>query len=309
MQTIQKLLNRTAKRQTERLDAELILAHSLGKTREWIIAHPEHAPPLLERWRFKRNVSKRMHGLPLAYITGYKTFFGLNFVVNKYTLIPRPETELLVEETLNIIKTESKNIPKKNTLLIDIGTGSGCIPISILESISKTLGNSENNQRIATIATDISGKALKIAKKNQKKHATKIKFIKQNLLPPASVLVSYLKKTDLILITANLPYLSEEQWNSESSIKYEPKAALVAPDQGLGLYKNLFRQIVDVIQKDETELKQKKIYILCEIGPCQSARLTTYIKKIIKNADIKIKKDLSGLERCFIIRIDKKLCL
>lgn len=316
MQTIRELLAQALKRGIERPDAELILAHSLGRAKEWIIAHPEFTPSLLKSWRFKRNVSKRASGLPLAYITGHKAFFGLDFLVNKHTLIPRPETELLVEQALNIMKlhglihgtsfissAEPQNTPKKNILLIDIGPGSGCIPISIL----KKLNNTEREKQVTAIATDISRQALRIARKNQKKHCVNITFKKQNLLPAnSSFLNPELKKADLIIITANLPYITKEQYASEASIQHEPKTALVAPDQGLGLYKTLFRQIEEIREMNGHDWTQKKIHILCEIDPGQSKKLKDHAQKVFKNADISIKQDLSGLDRNLIILIDKK---
>ncbi len=284
--TIKQLLTFTSKK-IAIPDAELLLSHVLKKTREFIIANPKYKTTFLQKLKFKYYTKKRYTGIPLAYITGNKEFFGLNFKVNKHTLIPRPDTEILVEKAIKEIKLHTT----KNELptLIDIGTGSGCIPISILST--------HKLENLKTYATDISNKALKIAKQNAKKHSTPITFLHGNLLEPIiknSLLVVNCK----LLIVANLPYLTERQFDSEPSIQHEPKTALVADNQGLALYEKLLEQV-----KNKLVNHCSQINILIEIDPTQTKKIISIIKKILPKTKISILTDLSGRDRVVHIRI------
>ena len=147
------------------LDAELLLAFALGKDRSFVLAHEEKTLTKIQNKKFDSLIKQRLKFVPLAHLLGYKEFFGLKFKINKNTLVPRPESELLVETALEL----SDN----NSLIIDIGTGSGCLIISVI----KNTGNKG-------IALDISNQALAVAKQNAKslKVNNKIKFIKSNLL-------------------------------------------------------------------------------------------------------------------------------
>jgi len=304
--TIPQLLQ-LASRQINNLDAELILSHILGEPREYILSHPEKNVDLLTQLKFKKFLKKRANNIPLAYITGHKEFFGLDFVVNKHTLIPRPDTEILVEEA---IKTINRQPTTGKTLLVDIGTGSGCIPISIL----KTIKTFRTSRTFTAFAIDISKKALKVAKRNAKKHNVDITFLHGNLL---KALISHKHLNTQILkhifITANLPYLTEEQYNSEPSIQHEPKSALIAKDGGLELYKKLLQQIK---QLSTTYNLQPTTYL--EIDPSQKQKIITLIKEIWPNIQVEInpaplflkkkwcwvKKDLAGQDRVVVLKID-----
>ena len=268
-QPITQLLQRASKI-IDLQEAELLLSHVLKKPKEYIISHPETNVNFFASLKYKRLVKKRCKGLPIAYLIGHKEFFGLDFLVNKYTLIPRPDTEILIEQ-----------IKSQPTILVDVGTGSGCIPISILK----------NNQTNA-YATDISKKALKIAKKNAKKHNVNITFLHGNLLEPV---FDKIKEKENIIITANLPYLTEKQFLSEKSIQHEPKSALVAKENGLALYKELLQQIKN--------LNSKQIQVFLEIDPSQSNAIIAYIKELFPRAITEIKKDLSNYDRIVIVNI------
>lgn len=131
-QTIKQLLQ-SACRQIDKLDIVLLLSFTLAKSREYFFIHDDEIVSIAAQNKFNRLVKKRQSGVPLAYITGHKEFFGLDFLVDKHTLIPRPDTEILVEEA---IKTRNKKLGAMNELiLIDVGTGSGCIPISIIKTL------------------------------------------------------------------------------------------------------------------------------------------------------------------------------
>ncbi|MBH41549.1 MAG: protein-(glutamine-N5) methyltransferase, release factor-specific [Candidatus Magasanikbacteria bacterium] len=258
------------------LDKECILAFILQKNREYIISHPEKYLSLLQKMRYLWLLRKRQNAVPLAYITKHKAFFGLDFLVNKHTLIPRPETEIMVEEVL-------KHIQQDDTL-IDIGVGSGCVPIAIAKTVAK------KNKHITLYGTDISSKALKVAKKNTKKHGTSISFYAGNLLQPIIQHVCVPKHSPTF-ITANLPYITEEQFVQEASIQHEPKNALVAQDNGLALYKELLIQIKD------WETKPGDIRFFFEIDPLQSKELSQIIHSSFPNSTVFVKKDLAGHNR------------
>ncbi len=256
------------------LDAEVLLAHVLAKPREFVVSHPEYIADVIQRIRFFNMVRMRKKGYAVARIIRTKEFFGFDFTVNKHTLIPRPDTEILVEAALK----EAADI------LIDVGTGTGCIPISMLKNIK--------NSYKKVFAIDISKHALRVAKKNAQKHNVDITFFKGNLLQP--ILHENLQNKKII-ITANLPYLTEKQFQDEQSIQREPKNALVANDNGLELYKKLIDQI--------KTLTATEITCFFEIDPSQSKALSAYIKKILSNTSIEIKKDLAGQDRILSFKI------
>ncbi len=258
------------------IDTQLIKSHVTGKSREFLIAHPEFQMTLLQKFRYTYLIKKRNAGIPLAYLIGRKEFFGLDFIVNKHTLVPRPDTELMVEKTLDHLTTLP---PDHKTILIDIGTGSGCIPISILKN---------TKQHIKTFATDISRGALRIAKQNAKKHDVNITFLHGNLLEPRIYELGT-QNTEL-LITANLPYLDESWYEESPSIRHEPKSALVADKKGTALYRELIEQI---------ENAKLSATILMEIDP----RQVNDMKQLLDGRSYEIKKDLCGKDRLIILSI------
>ncbi|MBI4995129.1 peptide chain release factor N(5)-glutamine methyltransferase [Candidatus Peregrinibacteria bacterium] len=268
------------------LDAELLLAHVLRKPREWVLTHPEARVGKYASIQVSKLFKKRALGIPLAYLTGHKEFFGLDFGVNKNVLIPRPDTEVLVTSALEHLRT----LAHGPVTLIDVGTGSGCIPIAIAKHICQS-GLSGNLDSI--IAIDISKQALNVAKRNAKKHGVKIKFLHGNLLSPITNNRTMEQWNNRhIIITANLPYLTKKQYQISPTIQHEPKLALVAKNNGLALYKKLLKQIRKLL-----EIKNLKLEFFLEIDPSQSKSITSLIKSILPNAKIEIKKDLSGLDR------------
>lgn len=258
-------------------DAEIILAHLLGKNQTFILAHPESQVSFFTAQKFHALLKKRMTGWPLAYLTGHKEFFGLDFLVNESTLIPRPETEVLVEAAIEEIK---KN--KANTILIDVGTGTGCIPIAIIKNLPANT--------IIGYALDISEKALKTAQKNAALLQAPIELLPSNLLTDFPI--HFLASTEQIIITANLPYLTAEEFKEEPSIQHEPYQALVAKENGLALYFTLLTQIKNIPEK-----KNRVITLFCEINPHQVGALRQSISTIFPDAHFLVLRDLAGLDR------------
>lgn len=281
------------KRQTKNphLEAEILLAHAFKKNREYILSYPEQKLTKSEYQRYQYLISKRLKGIPIAYLIDSQNFYGLNFYVNKNVLIPRPETELIVSESINMIYSMLRSNPdNKKILIIDIGTGSGCIIIALAKLIKE--------KNISFLGIDISKKALYVARKNSINHKVdkKIKFINGDLLKPMLKKIKLLKNKPKIIIIANLPYITPKQFKNSPSIQYEPKIALLAGANGLKYYKQLFKQI---------KMIEKKCFlydIICEICHNQTNKIKRFVKNIIPKTNIEIKKDLSGLNRIIIIK-------
>lgn len=267
------------------LEAEILLSVVLKKPREFLPAHGEKKLTDGQIAKFKSLISHRLKGEPIAYLTGHKEFYGLDFKVNENVLIPRPETELMVEEALKLVT----HIPQPITL-IDVGTGSGCVIIAL----------AKQNINGKLFAIDISAKALTVAKQNARTHNVhkKIKFLKGDLLSPL-IHNSVFKTADSdLIITANLPY-GWKAWKNNTSVdsiglKFEPEIALYTGKHGLELYKKLFKQIKKLLIAG---------YALCEIDPRQTAKIKQLVKRELPEANCQIKKDLSGLNRLAIIKI------
>ena len=272
-----------------------MLAHVLGKSREWVLSHPEKTVNKIQILKYKYLIKKRARGIPLAYLTKHKEFFGLDFFVNKNVLIPRPDTETLVTLALEHLSTKAQD----KITLIDVGTGSGCIPISIIKTLKHSAqgGSALGGKNIKTFAIDISRRALRVAKINAKKHAVKINFLHGNLLSPFINLIPKLPKTYNLVITANLPYITKEQFAAEPSIHHEPRLALVAEESGLALYHKLLKQISLLVTSYKLQVTS-----FFEIDPSQSQSITKLIKSILPTAEIEIKKDLAGLDRIVIVK-------
>lgn len=268
------------------LDIEVLLGAAIKKPREFLYTHPEYKLTLIQSIRLRYSIFLYKKGYSVAAIIGHKEFYGLDFLVNKHVLIPRPDTELMVEEA---IKTLGHELETKNTniIYIDVGTGSGCIPISVVKNLPKLE---------QAYAIDNSNLALKVAKKNAKKHRVHIDFLHGNLLEPILKNKSLLGTPCFFTITANLPYLSEAQFRSEPSIWREPKNALVAKNNGLDLYEKLLNQI-----KHLPNFCQ--MFLFLEIDPSQTEAIVQLVFKYIPKAQIKIKKDLADLDRLVIISL------
>jgi release factor glutamine methyltransferase len=260
----------------DQLDLDLIISAVLKKPREFVLAHPEYKIPSLKIKNLKFKILRRMRSEPLAYILGFREFYGLNFKVTTATLIPRPETELLIDEILKL--------NPQNNNIIDVGTGSGNIIISLAKNISN---------KNSFFGIDISKEALKIAKQNSRNNrvSEKIKFSQGSLLDK-------IKNINNSIIIANLPYLSQEIYSATLPTvkKYEPKSALYSPQKGLWHYTELLKQI--------TKLNPIDCIIFLEISPEQKIILPKLIKKYLPQAQIEFKKDLTSRWRICKIRIN-----
>jgi len=234
--------------------------------------------PTPKEWEIFSFLKKSFNeGKPLPYILGYKEFFSIPFTVTPVTLIPREETETLVEEVLKTIQP--------HTLLIDVGTGSGCIAITV----------KKNKPEVTVLATDISTDALTIAKQNANNQNTIIEFFHGNLLEPLpeNALLSFSE----IYISANLPYIPENEWNElPINVRQEPKNALLGGHDGLYFFKELLDQIPN-------KIGNKKITLFCEHTTTQHEELTKEIKKRFENASCELVRDIYQNPRITIAKI------
>jgi release factor glutamine methyltransferase len=281
-------------------ETEILMAFLLGKEKEFILTHPEFVISLNVYKKFKELEKKRLAGWSIAVLIGHKEFYGLDFYVDKNVLVPRPETEMMVEEILHITKEKPNNL-----MLIDLGTGSGAIIISLAGEIKRIFPT--QYQKIIFRAVDISASALNIAKKNAilNKQNKKIKFLSGNLLEPLINKDNFnnLLNRELI-IAANLPYLTPAQVNISPSIKKEPRVALVAGSDGLKYYRELFKQIIEIKKNFNPNINiNQPITILCEIDPSQAKPIKLLVEKYFPLSKMEIKKDLANRNRLAIIKI------
>jgi len=253
-----------------RSEAELLLAHVLTADKSYILAHPEAEISDQQQAELIQLCQRRAQGEPLAYIRGYQEFYGRRFRVTPDVLIPRPDSETIIDEAKKLLTYQS------TSSILDIGTGSGCLIITLaLETANK----------FSYTGLDISSKALKIAEKNASTLGANINLVQSNLtnnLPPNAYR----------LIIANLPYLTAEQM-TETSIQAEPDLALYGGQDGLHYYRQLLQQLPNFTQAGSV--------ILLEIDPDQAAPLQ---KEIATHGwQSSIIKDLSGRDRVIKIVI------
>ncbi len=251
------------------LDAQVLLAHVLNKPKSWIAAYPEARLTPSELDSVEKAVARLEGGEPLPYVIGHWEFFGFDFHLTPEVLIPRPETELLVEKAIAFLQAS----PTHRTVA-DVGTGSGAIGISIARHIPDA----------QIIATDISAAALDVAKQNagNLRVAERMEFIHCDLLPPSSDL-----RFDLIC--ANLPYIPTETLLSLPVYGREPTLALDGGTDGLDLIRRLLIQAAERLAPNGL--------ILLEIEATQGSMATSLARDIYPLARIILGQDPAGHDR------------
>jgi release factor glutamine methyltransferase len=253
---------------TPGLDAQVLLAHVLGKSRAWILTHPEFELKPEQTGKLEEGVKRLVSGEPLPYVLGHWEFFGLDFIITPDVLIPRPETELLVEVALKWLKKH----PSQRRAA-DIGTGSGCIAVSL----------AVHTPELQIFATDISATALQVAQHNAKKHHVedRITFMQCDLLPE--------KTPHFDLICANLPYIPTETLKKLSVYQSEPSLALEGGPQGLALIRRL-------LQSGSDRLTSGGLMLL-EIEASQGESAAAEARANLPAASIGVMADLAGRDR------------
>jgi release factor glutamine methyltransferase len=256
-----------------RLDAEILLTHALGITRVQLHAYPPSWLSSAELASYRQLIERRTLREPVAYIVGYKEFYGLDLFVDSRVLIPRPETELLVERAIEMARTRSLR------LIADVGTGSGAIAISLAVHLPQVL----------VYATDGSPTALEVAASNCRRHRVedRVHLLQGHLLEPLPEPVD--------LIAANLPYVSQAEWSQlpPEISHYEPREALDGGPDGLDHIRRLLAQA-------EGYLKPRGV-ILLEIGATQGTAAVALAKHHFPAARVEIAKDYAGLDRVVML--------
>ncbi len=283
----------TAGCDTPRLDAEVLLAHSLGRERTWLYLHLSDLLDENQIKQFEELLRRREQREPVAYLVGHKEFFGLEFQVNPHVLIPRPETELLVETALEIYDlrftiydsetmpaSSQFNIHNSQFTIADVGTGSGCIAVALAKHLSDAL----------IIAIDTSPEALRLAWQNAERHAVadRITFLSGDLLDPV------VEPVDLIV--SNPPYVSQPELAAAMPevSKYEPRLALDGGQDGLEVIRRLLLQAREKLAPDGS--------LLVEIGSEQGQAVLKLAQFHFPEASTQVKKDLAGLDRLLVVK-------
>jgi len=265
---------------TSRLDAEVLLAHCLKADRYTLYAHPGKIPSAADLQQFQNRLARRLAGEPVAYITGQKEFWSLPFEVNRKVLIPRPDTEILVEAVL----TACLNVDDDRLSILEIGTGSGAISVALASEL----------ENAHFIATDVSPDALSVASKNAVNNGVdqRISFQCGSLFEPVS------EKFDIIV--SNPPYISEEEFRvlPPGVREFEPALALLAGREGTEFHRDIVREGVFYL-KDGGRL-------FLEIGADQRNAIEEIVKETALYVDEAFIRDYAGMDRVFTAR--KKGC-
>jgi release factor glutamine methyltransferase len=265
---------------TPALDASVLLAHVIEKPRTWVLAHPEFTTTTEQQTKLNDLISRLEHGEPFPYVLGHWEFFGLDLDVTPDVLIPRPETELLVEKAI----AWQQESPVRRTVA-DIGTGSGAIAIAIAVTVPDT----------KVIATDISDKALQVARRNaQKYHVdSQIEFVECDLLPAKPE--RFTSEQHLDLLCANLPYIPRETLYTLPVYGREPALALDGGKDGLAL----IRRLLDVAPG----WLAPNSMILLEIEATTGIQALNLACDLFSEAEIHLHQDLTGNDRLLEIML------
>ena len=277
--TIKEILNkgtfmlRDNNIETPKLKARLLLQFTLKKPREYLIIYDNKEITSKNEKIFLENINKLIEGIPLQYITKSQEFMKMNFFVNDKVLIPRPDTEILVEEVIKI----GKKI--KNPIILDLCTGTGAIAISLKKYLTDSV----------VYASDISKEALEIAKKNAIKNNVEIEFFESDLF-------KNLPKMKFDIIVSNPPYIKKDVLKTlEKQVQNEPEIALNGGSDGLKFY----RKIV----KDGYEYLKYNSYLCLEIGYDQRIDVIEIIESQKKYIGTYCKKDLYDNDRVIITKV------
>jgi release factor glutamine methyltransferase len=259
---------RMAASETAALDAQVWLAHVLGRPRAWLLAHGEQPLTAEQEQAWQAGLARLERGEPLPYLLGEWEFYGLTFQVSPAVLIPRPETELLIEEAIAWLRAH----PGRRAAA-DVGTGSGAIPVAIAANVAD----------VDFTAVDISPEALAVAQANVKRHglAKRIALRQNDLLDGLSA--------PLDLITANLPYIPSQRLPGLAVTKWEPHIALDGGADGLDLIRRLFEQASWLLRPGGLLLE--------EIDPGLEESSSALARHWWPAAEIRVLADLTGQPR------------
>lgn len=277
---------------TPKLDSELLLGHVLGWTRAQLYTHMERPLRDEERETFERLVERRLSYEPVAYLIGQKSFYGLDLFVDRRVLIPRPETELLVDLALDIIMQVDHAVARAangnssgpdprlaSVSVVDVGTGSGAVSLAI----------AANTHAARVCGIDISADALAVARSNAQRHqlADRVQFLHGDLLEPLDDRVD--------VIVANLPYVAQHEWThlAPDIAQFEPGLALAGGEDGLDVIRRLVGQAPAKLRPGGM--------ILLEIGASQGADVAALARQHFPDALVEVVADYAYHDR--IVRV------
>lgn len=275
-QTLSKgtIMLKSSNIESPKLKARLLLQYILKKPRQYLIVYDNQEVDKKAQWEYFVNIEKLTKGVPLQHITHTQEFMKMDFYVDENVLIPRPDTEILVEEVIKI--AQKIDCPK----ILDLCTGSGAIAISL----KKYIPNAQ------VYAVDISKKALEIAKKNANRLEANVKFIESNLFDKV-------KKEKFDIIVSNPPYIKKSDINYLSQeVQKEPQLALDGGYDGLDFYRKISYQAIDYLKFGS--------YLCFEIGFDQKEEVMEIIDKVEHYKGTYCKKDLCGNDRVIITQVN-----
>ena len=259
-----------------RLEAELLLMHALRTDRVRLYQRLQDELPTRSGDYYQRLLGRRLVHEPTPYIIGHKEFLGMEFEVARSTLIPRPETETLVELAIDFARDRYAN---NRFTAVDAGTGSGVIAIALAYKLPKA----------RVIATDVSKRALALARRNARRHgvAARVEFVEGDTLLPVEL------RADVI--AANLPYVTTADWlaTPPEIREWEPRKALDGGVDGLRYIRRLFRQAPEKLAR--------KGALFAEIGDRQGASARTLAKEAFPEAEVDVRPDLAGRDRVICV--------
>jgi release factor glutamine methyltransferase len=275
--TAERTLSATSR--TPRLDAEILLAHTLGCTRAHLLASFHEQLDQEQVLAFQRLITRRAHSEPVAYLTRQREFYGLNLLVDERVLVPRPETELLVDLAL----IAARRIRIADLKIADIGTGSGAVALALAANLPP---------QTRIYATDISADALHVAAINAAHHGltSQVRLLQGDLLAPLPEPVH--------LIVSNPPYTVIDE--IDAGVRdHEPRLALDGGSNGLEVYHRLIPQAAEWLHTDVDSC------MLLEIGATQAAAVLDIARQTFPRAALEVRKDLAGHDRVAMIEVPR----
>lgn len=271
-----RLLHRAPETRTPQeaaIESQVLVGHVISRPRAWILAHPEYPLPAEQVEYLEALLARLAEGTPLPYLTGHQEFFGLDFEVSPAVLIPRPETELMVETALDWLKAN----PNRHHAA-DVGTGSGCIAISL----------AKHAPHLRLTAVDRSWQALQITRRNLQKHhcQNNIHLLNGDLLTALN--------GPLDLVCANLPYIPHATLESLEVARHEPVQALDGGPDGL--------RFVEALLEDAPRWLAPGGLLLLEIESSQGESAARLAQCHLPQARVQVRQDLAGLDRLVIVQ-------
>lgn len=268
--------------ESSRLDAEVLLAHVLGVNRTGLLIRLRDQCASEDVRAFSELVSRRALGEPVAYIVGEREFYGMQFSVNPAVLIPRPETELLVDEVLQCVGDET------SLSLLDLGTGSGCLSVVLAKKL-RCAGVS-----VTVVAVDSSEDALAVAIQNAKRHGVEdvINFVKSDWY---RAIDSTRSRFDVIV--ANPPYVDATE-SVQRDLLFEPAQALFSGDGGL-------RDTMSIVEGAEKFLNPSGV-MLCEVGAGKTERLSELLEKYHRSFAVSFLGNTEDLDRFLVVKLQRR---